>query len=194
MACLHACPHHGPRHCWRLSRSSAPCDRLTQSTRSRLSTPMVSSRARAFACTGAREQKVGIPRPCVAGDGFISVAEFQRAMLSLSGHDEASTKREHQERVTTMLHDLAAWVDRDGDGKIDYLEFISAFRIGAKATEDGASRSSAPTAVATEATEAIDMLLEHLCSFFYRHRWSLKHAFEVRPARPGAIDDEILDH
>jgi len=121
------------------------------------------------------------------GDGFISVAEFQRAMLSLSGHDEASTKRDHQERVTTMLHDLAAWVDRDGDGKIDYLEFISAFRIGAKATEDGASRSSEPTAVATEATEAIDMLLEHLCSFFYRHRWSLKHAFEYFDANADGV-------
>ena len=77
-----------------------------------------------------------------------------------------------------------------GDGKINYLEFIAAFRIGAPKPMDIAA-AAAPThaeelAAAPAGTEAIDMLLEHLCTLFYRHRWSLKHAFEyfdVRAAR-----------
>jgi hypothetical protein len=116
------------------------------------------------------------------GDGFISVPEFERAMLSLSGHGEpqGSLSSEQQERVVAMLQDLAAWVDRDGDGKINYLEFISAFRVGT--TGSKVQIASAPVPAVTD---AINMLLEHLCSFFYRHRWSLRHAFEVRAAPFG---------
>jgi hypothetical protein len=115
-------------------------------------------------------------------DGFISVPEFERAMLSLSGHGEpqGSLPSEAQERVVAMLQDLAAWVDRDGDGKINYLEFISAFRVGT--TGSKVQIASAPVPAVTD---AINMLLEHLCSFFYRHRWSLRHAFEVRAAPFG---------
>ena len=121
--------------------------------------------------------------------GFISVPEFERAMLALSGHDAAVTSDEQQQRVTKMLEDLAAWVDRDGDGKINYLEFIAAFRIGAPKPMDivVAPADPAPLAVAPPATEAIDMLLEHLCTLFYRHRWSLKHAFEYFDANGDGV-------
>ena len=118
------------------------------------------------------------------GDGFISVREFQSAMLALSGHEAAAATPEQQGRVNTMLQDLAAWVDRDGNGKINYLEFISAFRIGGRAPADAGD--SAPPA-ASVATEAIDVLLEHLCSLFYRHRWSLKHAFEYFDANGDGV-------
>ena len=129
------------------------------------------------------------------GDGFISAAEFQRAMLSLSGHDEASTTPEQQERVTSMLQDLASWVDRDGDGKINYLEFISAFRIGSKggitagveAMDMADAPELEPSPPSGAATDAIEMLLEHLCSLFYRHRWSLKHAFEYFDANGDGV-------
>ena len=124
------------------------------------------------------------------GDGYISVPEFQTAMLALSGHDDANATQEQRERVTSMLRDLAAWVDRDGDGKINYLEFISAFRIGSRGgTADAPSAAPAATPE-PDATEAIDMLLEHLCSLFYRHRWSLKHAFEVRACQLATPADQ----
>jgi len=123
------------------------------------------------------------------GDGFISVPEFERTMLSLSGHGEpqSSLSSEQQERVVAMLQDLAAWVDRDGDGKINYLEFISAFRVGTKNSTAHANVSAPVPAV----TDAINMLLEHLCSFFYRHRWSLRHAFEYFDAdKDGVLTPE----
>ena len=66
----------------------------------------------------------------LAGDGFISAIEFQQAMLKLSGHDDVNSTPEQKERVRTMLLDLAAWVDRDSDGKINYLEFISVIGLG----------------------------------------------------------------
>ena len=34
---------------------------------------------------------------------------------------------------------------------------------------------------------AIDLLLEHLCTLFYRHRWSLKHAFEYFDANSDGV-------
>lgn len=33
----------------------------------------------------------------------------------------------------------------------------------------------------------VDKLLEHLCSVFYRHRWSLKHAFEYFDANNDGV-------
>jgi len=112
------------------------------------------------------------------GDGFISAVEFQAAMLKLSGHDGAGGTAEQQERVRTMLLDLAAWVDSDGDGKINYLEFISAFRIGP---------SNGPFAKQEKEGGSVEDLLEHLCALFYRHRWSLKHAFEYFDANSDGV-------
>ena len=44
------------------------------------------------------------------GDGFISLTEFQKAMLLLGGYDNRSTTPEQQARVNEMLLDLAHWV------------------------------------------------------------------------------------
>jgi protein phosphatase len=125
------------------------------------------------------------------GDGFISIDEFQQAMLRLSGQDGAASTPEQHERITTMLRDLANWVDRDGDGKIDYLEFISAFRVrdaSSAGTPPSAYDSATPSAYDSGDNEtAIDLLLEHLCTLFYRHRWSLKHAFEYFDANSDGV-------
>lgn len=133
----------------------------------------------------------------VDGDGFISIEEFQQAMLRLSGQDAASSTPEQHERVTTMLRDLAHWVDRDGDGKIDYLEFISAFRVkdssaaigdlGSDGPGGALEDGHGPSAGHDKEATAIDRLLEHLCSLFYRHRWSLKHAFEYFDANSDGV-------
>jgi len=129
------------------------------------------------------------------GDGYISAAEFQQAMLKLGGHDDASGSAEQRERVRTMLLDLAKWVDRDGDGQINYLEFIAAFRLRPPASStSGADGGGAPTAalppkggLALAAGDAVEELLEHLCALFYRHRWSLKHAFEYFDANGDGV-------
>ena len=44
-----------------------------------------------------------------------------------------------------------------------------------------------PSPPSGAATDAIEMLLEHLCSLFYRHRWSLKHAFEYFDANGDGV-------
>ena len=133
----------------------------------------------------------------VDGDGFISHEEFKQAMLRLSGQDEALTSEAQRDRVMAMLHDLATWVDRDGDGRIDYLEFISAFRVSSANAEslpeefeddEDSPPSEADALVNSPAgAQAIDLLLEHLCSLFYRHRWSLKHAFEYFDANSDGV-------
>ncbi|KAL1527253.1 hypothetical protein AB1Y20_015929 [Prymnesium parvum] len=105
------------------------------------------------------------------GDGFISAAEFQEAMLQLGGYDSPSTSPEQRARVKEMLRDLADWVDRDGNGTINYLEFMSAFQlVGKQASSDDSASQAAIT--------ALNQIVESLCTFFYRHRWTLKHAFE----------------
>ena len=86
-----------------------------------------------------------------------------------------------------MLRDLAAWVDRDGDGKINYLEFISAFRLSAIKSGEMPPGEEASPVSAPAAADAIDTLLEHLCSLFYRHRWSLKRAFEYFDANGDGV-------
>ena len=54
-----------------------------------------------------------------------------------------------------------------------------------------------PSPPSGAATDAIEMLLEHLCSLFYRHRWSLKHAFEYfrrewrRRSDTGGVLDRV---
>ena len=50
-------------------------------------------------------------------------------MLQLGGHAATATP-EQSERVSQMLLDLAAWVDRNDSGTINYMEFLSAFRMG----------------------------------------------------------------
>ena len=93
-----------------------------------------------------------------------------------------------------MLLDLASWLDKDGDGKIAYLEFINAFKVGAKSK--GTGDAAEPTSEASRersssfmhvAGGAIEDLLEHLCALFYRHRWSLKHAFEYFDANGDGV-------
>jgi len=132
------------------------------------------------------------------GDGYISAAEFQQAMLKLGAHDGAPGTPEQHDRVSSMLLDLASWLDKDGDGKIAYLEFINAFKVGAKSTGTGdaaepaseASRertSAISSAIVHAAGGAIEELLEHLCALFYRHRWSLKHAFEYFDANGDGV-------
>jgi len=160
------------------------------------------------------------------GDGYISAAEFQQAMLKLGAHDGAPGTPDQHDRVSSMLLDLAragpalhasahhsavrvpqvssmlldlaSWLDKDGDGKIAYLEFINAFKVGAKSTGTGdaaepaseASRertSAISSAIVHAAGGAIEELLEHLCALFYRHRWSLKHAFEYFDANGDGV-------
>ena len=41
------------------------------------------------------------------GDGYISAAEFQQAMLKLGAHDGAPGTPEQHDRVSSMLLDLA---------------------------------------------------------------------------------------
>ena len=84
-----------------------------------------------------------------------------------------------------MLSDLAAWVDRDGNGEINYMEFISAFQLVGRSVEgDFSSAETAPVNV-------LDELVGNLCSFFYRHRWTLKSAFEYFDANgDGAVSPE----
>jgi len=85
-------------------------------------------------------------------------------MMRLGGQATAAAEGQ-TDRVSKMLLELARWVDRDGNGKINYLEFISAFR---PATPSQVAKPPAP----------MEHLLEHLCALFYRHRWTLQHAFE----------------
>ena len=110
-------------------------------------------------------------------------------MLKLGGHDDSSGTAEQRDRVRTMLLDLAAWVDRDGDGMINYLEFISAFHIGPPAPPTGGEDmdNASTSALASAAGSAVEELLEHLCALFYRHRWSLKHAFEYFDANGDGV-------
>ena len=123
------------------------------------------------------------------GDGFISPDEFQEAMLRLGGYDTAGHTAEQLGRVKEMLRDLAEWVDRDGNGEINYMEFMAAFQLvdrggqaaGAATAEDaegGMQQGGARTEPADSPVALIDQLVENLCTFFYRHRWTLKHAFE----------------
>jgi len=85
-------------------------------------------------------------------------------MMRLGGQATAAPDGQ-TDRVSKMLIELARWVDRDGNGKINYLEFISAFRRAAPS--DSAAQP-----------KPMEHLLEHLCALFYRHRWTLQHAFE----------------
>lgn len=95
-------------------------------------------------------------------------------MLQLGGYDSATTSDDQRLRVKDMLYDLAQWVDRDGNGEINYLEFMSAFQlVGKKNSLDSDDDSMAETAV-----KVLDQIVEGLCTFFYRNRWTLKHAFE----------------
>jgi len=106
------------------------------------------------------------------GDGFISFGEFQQAMLQLGGQ-VASATPEQAERVSQMLLDLAAWIDRNDSGSINYMEFMSAFRIG------GSDLVADPMELASVApTNVVDQIMEQLCLLLHAHRWSLKRAFE----------------
>ena len=85
----------------------------------------------------------------------------------------------------------SGWLDRDGDGRINYFEFISAFRV----SPAGAEADEAAAAAADESlgTVVLDQLLEHLCALFYRHRWSLKVGGQrgygrVEPTRVGSSE------
>lgn len=100
------------------------------------------------------------------GDGFISYAEFQQAMLHLGGY----AKGDQFDRIEKMLDDLARWVDHDSRGSINYLDFIAAFRrIEGEAPAAGAGPSLDQT--------FISELMDDLCHMIHKHRWSLETAF-----------------
>lgn len=77
-------------------------------------------------------------------------------MLQLGGHAATATP-EQSERVSQMLLDLAAWVDRNDSGTINYMEFMSAFRMGgsdiASPTEIASGHDLAPTNVVEQIME-----------------------------------------
>jgi len=112
------------------------------------------------------------------GDGFISFSEFQQAMLQLGGHATTATP-EQAERVSQMLLDLAAWVDRNDSGTINYMEFCSAFRMGGHELQDKGD--------ATSPTNVVGQIMEQLCSLLHAHRWSLKRAFEYFDANGDGV-------
>ena len=104
-------------------------------------------------------------------------------MLQLGGHTATATP-EQSERVSQMLLDLAAWVDRNDSGTINYMEFMSAFRMGgsdiASPTEIASGHDLAPTNV-------VEQIMEQLCSLLHAHRWSLKRAFEYFDANGDGV-------
>ncbi len=110
------------------------------------------------------------------GDGFVSFSEFQQAMLQLGGH--ATSAPDQAERVSQMLLDLAAWVDRNDSGTINYMEFCSAFRIGVHESQSKA---------ASHGTNLIDQIVEQLCSLLHAHHWSLKRAFDYFDANGDGV-------
>ena len=46
-----------------------------------------------------------------------------------SDSDQGGRSEEERSRVNEMLRDLAVWVDRDGNGEINYMEFMAAFQL-----------------------------------------------------------------
>lgn len=110
------------------------------------------------------------------GDGFISFSEFQQAMLQLGGH--ATSSQDQAERVSQMLLDLAAWVDRNDSGTINYMEFCSAFRIGVHERQSEA---------VSRGTNLIDQIMEQLCWLLHAHHWSLKRAFDYFDANGDGV-------
>ena len=79
-----------------------------------------------------------------------------------------------------MLLDLAAWVDRNDSGSINYMEFCSAFRMGGHEPQPDAGRDANPTNV-------VGQIMEQLCSLLHAHRWSLKRAFEYFDANGDGV-------
>ena len=104
-------------------------------------------------------------------------------MLQLGGHAATATP-EQSERVSQMLLDLAAWVDRNDSGTINYMEFLSAFRMGgsevASPMEIASGHDLAPSNV-------VDQIMEQLCLLLHAHRWSLKRAFEYFDANGDGV-------
>ena len=79
-----------------------------------------------------------------------------------------------------MLLDLAAWVDRNDSGSINYMEFCSAFRMEGHEPQPDAGRDANPTNV-------VGQIMEQLCSLLHAHRWSLKRAFEYFDANGDGV-------
>ena len=148
------------------------------------------------------------------GDGFISHAEFQAAMLKLGGYNKEGVSAEARAKMETMLLDLAAWVDADGNGRINYLEFTEAFRLVEPEPQVRAARrppppprrlprppvvspSAHPVRVPSQRAEEnpLSELLEQLCGVFFTHRWSLKRAFEYFDTNgDGVLSPEEFTH
>ena len=156
-------PQRGRRHCWIRCGYSPSVGGQADSCPGQSTISQVSKQ-----CAARKSSSLELFRSFDKdGDGFISFSEFQQAMLQLGGH--ATSSPDQAERVSQMLLDLAAWVDRNDSGSINYMEFCSAFRIGVHESQSEA---------ASPGTNLIDQIMEQLCSLLHAHHWSLKQAFD----------------
>ena len=80
--------------------------------------------------------------------------------------------------------ELAKWVDFEGQGYINYLEFMEAFRF--------IDQGEGQDALMPRSEDACDdsvwgQMREGLCSFFFKHRWTMLRTFEYFDANGDGV-------